>query len=264
MLVVAHGADSGWNRRVREVVEAVRWPGPVAVTFLMGGEGGAGSWNDATTLLERAGAERIVAVPFMVSSHGAHVWQIRHYADSTVALPAALASHHHGEVRRAAVPMVVTGALDDAPELGEVLADRWAELGSARRERPIVLVAHGPESDADAARWVAGLRSAMAPLAKRIGEERLRIGLLRDDAPPAVRDSSVGAIRDTIRAMAARGGDSVLVLTVLVSSGRIDRVKIPADLAGLPVDYVGTALSPHPAMARWIERVAREATAMTP
>ncbi len=47
-------------------------------------------------------------------------------------------------------------------------------------------------------------------------------------------------------------------MTVLISQGAINRVVIPQDLAGMPVRYVGTALAPHPSLARWIERIAHE------
>jgi hypothetical protein len=47
-----------------------------------------------------------------------------------------------------------------------------------------------------------------------------------------------------------------MVMTVLVSSGLIDRVRVPADLAGTPMRYAPTVLAPHPALARWIARMA--------
>jgi hypothetical protein len=82
--------------------------------------------------------------------------------------------------------------------------------------------------------------------------------MLRDDAAPAERARAVTALRDTIAAVAARDGDSVLVMTVLISSGGINRVTVPRDLAGMPMRYAGVVLAPHPALARWIERVAAD------
>jgi hypothetical protein len=120
----------------------------------------------------------------------------------------------------------------------------------------VLLVAHGPSTDADALAWEEALRVATAPLAIALDDTPLRIGLLRDDAPAPVRARAVAALRDTVTALAARSADSVLVMTVLVSSGSIDRVRIPQDLAGLPIHYAGMSLAPHPALARWIERVA--------
>ena len=82
--------------------------------------------------------------------------------------------------------------------------------------------------------------------------------LLRDDAPASVRAAAVRAMRDTISALAARASDSVSVLPVLISNGSLSTVKIPADIAGLPVRYRAVGLAPSSALARWIERCAAE------
>jgi sirohydrochlorin ferrochelatase len=256
LLVVAHGADSGWNARVRQVVEAVRWDGPVELAFLMGAEAESASWNGAVTRLDAAGIDSLVVVPLMVSSHGAHTRQIRYYAGELPALPSALAGHDHGPTLRPRAATRVTAALDASPELGEILLARWSERPTSDQARSVVLVAHGPTSDQDAARWEAAILSANAPLAAALQHRVLRVGLLRDDAPPPERALAVAAIRDTIAAIAARDADSVLVMTVLVSSGGINRVTVPRDLAGTPMRYAGVVLAPHPALARWIERIA--------
>jgi hypothetical protein len=45
-------------------------------------------------------------------------------------------------------------------------------------------------------------------------------------------------------------------MTVLISSGTINSTVVPRDLTGMPMRYVGAALAPDVALARWIERVA--------
>ncbi len=260
LLVVAHGADSTWNALVDEVVAQVRWDGPVETAFLMGdaahhGEG----WNDALRKVEARGATRLVVVPLMVSSHGAHTRQIGHYAGLIPELPAALAGHVHGPVNHPTMAVAVTPALDASPELGTILLDRWRALDPADRTRPVVLVAHGPTSEQDARRWEAALLKANQPLIAELDGKPLRVGLLRDDAPAPVRARAVAAIRDTITALAGASGGDVLVMTVLVSSSGLNVVRVPTDLAGTPMRYAGVVLSPHPALARWIERVAGEA-----
>ena len=256
LLVVAHGADSGWNARVREVVAAVRWDGPVELAFLMGAEAESASWNGAVTRLDAAGIDSLVVVPLMVSSHGAHTRQIRHYAGELAELPSVLAGHDHGPTLRPRAATRVTAALDASPELGQILLARWRERPSSDHARSVVLVAHGPTGDQDAARWEAAILSANAPLAAALKNRVLRVGLLRDDAPPPERARAVAAIRDSIVAIAARDADSVLVMTVLISSGGINRVTVPRDLADTPMRYAGVVLAPHLALARWIERMA--------
>lgn len=261
LLVVAHGSDSTWNQRVRDVMAEVRWHGPVRLAFLMGPEARTASWDAGVTALLKAGADSLVVVPLMVSTHGSHVRQIEHYAGLRAELPPELArmGHDHHAAVVPTVPVRVTTALDAAPELGEALAARWEALPAADRARPLVLVAHGPTGEADVAPWIRGIRAATAPLERALAGRPLHVGLLRDDAPAAVRAGAVAGIRDTITALARAHGDSVTVMTVLVSSGQINRVKVPRDLEGMPMRYVGAALAPHPAIARWIERVARGA-----
>lgn len=257
LLVVAHGADSGWNAGVRQVLAQVAWQGPVELAFLMGAEAATASWDRAIERLQAAAIDSIVVVPLMVSSHGAHTRQILHYAGELPELPEALMGHAHGDMTPPRLPVRLTAALDAAPELGRVLLDRWLARDTRERGLPVMLVAHGPSTDADALEWERALHAANAPLQAALEGRPLRVGLLRDDAAPPERAKAVQAIRDTIAALSQRHGDSVLVMTVLISSGGINRVKVPADLADTPMRYAGVVLAPHPQLARWIERVAR-------
>lgn len=259
LLVVAHGADTGWNARVRHTMAQVEWPyGPTALAFLMGPEARTAGWDGAVAALVRDKAGAIIIVPLLVSSHGGHYRQIEHYAGLRDSWDGSGTRHDH-PVSRPPVPVRVTPALDAAPELGEALASGWAALGERDRRRPVILIAHGPTAEAEGRRWVANLTEAVIPALRRAGHTApARVGLLRDDAPPPERARAVAEIRDTILALSRRTGDSVVALTALISSGAIDRIKIPRDLASLPVRYHPTALTPRPEIARWIERIARE------
>lgn len=258
LLVVAHGADSAWNARVDAVAAEVSWPGPVETVFLMGSAAESRTWDRALARLVEHGATRAVAVPLMVSSFGAHARQIQFYAGEIPELPPELASmgHMHQHTGGNPIPVSVTGALDGAPELGIVLRDRFLALSEREQLAPLVFVAHGPVNEVDVPKWLAGLNHALRPLAEAHTDAPIRIGLLRDDADPPIRAQAIATLRDTITALAGRAGDSVTVMTVLVSSGQIDRVKVPNDLKGLPMRYVGSVLAPHPALAQWIVRMA--------
>lgn len=259
LLVVAHGADSGWNARVEQSVREVRWEsGPARLAYLMGPGAQTASWDRATRELVAAGAKSIVVVPLMVSSRGEHVTQIRFYAGEVATLPTELQSmvgHGQHAVSPPPVPMEVTSALDAAPELGAILLSRWRGLAEADRRRPLLLIAHGPSADSLAPHWIEALTAATRPLATEMNAP-VHIGLLRDDAEPAVRAAAIRGIRDSITALALTSGDSVTTMTVLVSSGTINTITVPKDLAGMPIRYFGISLAPHPELARWIERVA--------
>ena len=262
LLLVAHGANPEWNARVRQTLAQVVWtPGPVGAAFLMGAEADTAGWGPAVARLVREGAKEIVVVPLMVSSHGSHYRQIRYYAGELDSLPPELAGHDHGEHTEPAVPMRVTPALDASPELAAALAARWAELDERDRSRPLLLVAHGPNSPEDAERWIADITAVSEGLRKATGRE-LHVALLRDDAPAPVRAAAVQAMRDSVLAMAARARDSVVAMPVMISSGSITRTKIPRDLADLPLRYRAEPLAPLAALARWIERSASLALAV--
>ena len=263
LLLVAHGAGHEWNARVRETLAQVRWTrGPAGVAFLMGEEADSAGWDAAVARLIRDGAKEIVVVPLMVSSHGSHYRQIRYYAGELDSLPPELASHDHGPAHAApAVPMRVTPALDAAPELAQALAGRWSALDERDRGRPLLLVAHGPNSAGDAERWIADISAVSEGLRRATGRE-LHVALLRDDAPAAVRAAAVQAMRDSVLAMAARAGDSVVAMPVMISSGSITRTRIPRDLADLPLRYHAEPLAPQAVLARWIERSAALAVAV--
>ena len=259
LLVVAHGANADWNGQVRETVAQVRWTaGPTTVAFLMGQESGSSGWTRAVERLVAQGARSIVVVPLLVSSHGSHYRQIRFYAGELEKLPPELEAHDHGPDGPPPVPMQVTSALDAAPELQEAVAIRWSGLDPRLKSAPLVLLGHGPTDDTDAVRWSAAFETALARVRALGHQEESRPALMRDDAPPPERARAITRMRDTVTALAARSGDSVTVMTILIAQGQMTRARIPRDLEGLPVRYAPMGLTPLPAIARWIERVAGE------
>ena len=259
LLLVSHGANAEWNGQVRETMAQVRWDGPTQAAFLMGPEAETSGWNQAVAALVASGAKSIVVVPLMVSSFGSHYRQIQFYAGVIDSLPGELAGHDHGEHLAPPIPMAVTPALDASPEMLDALVERWRELDDARRTAPLVLLGHGPQAPDDANRWLAAFQSALEQLKSAGHSADGRSALLRDDAPPEVRAASIQEMRDTVSALATRASDSVTVMTVLISHGGMQRVTIPRDLEGLPVRYAPVSLTPLAAIARWIERVARDA-----
>jgi sirohydrochlorin cobaltochelatase len=263
LLIVAHGATPAWNARVRETVAQVKWDrGPVAVAFLMGGEADSAGWSAGVKQLVAYGAIDAIVVPLMISTYGDHVRQIEHYAGVRSEIPAGLAEHDHRDPEaQVTLPMRVTGGLDAAPELGAILLDAWRALPAGDRARAVLLLAHGPQTDVDAAHWSRNLGTVGQVLSAGGLAADLRIALVRDDAAPAVRAAAIQEARDTVTALAARTRDSVVVIPILISTGSLDRLKLPGDLAGVPAAMRPAPLAPSPRLARWIERVALDALA---
>jgi sirohydrochlorin ferrochelatase len=260
LLVVAHGAGPEWNSRVRETIGQVQWDsGPVAPAFLMGAEAQSASFGAAMERLLAAGAKAVVVVPLMISSAGSHYRQVRFYARELPALPSELAAHaHYAPPDRWPVPVRVTGALDGSPEMTAILRQRASDLAPADQRRALSFIAHGPSDSAQVATWITDLERAVRPVAGERGVP-FSIGLLRDDADPPVRKEAVQRIREDIDRLARETTDSVVVLSLLISQGSLNRIALPADLVGMPIRYQPSSLAPSPFLARWIERMATSA-----
>ena len=79
--------------------------------------------------------------------------------------------------------MRVTAALDDAPEVAHVLADRARALATAPGDQALFLVGHGPNSAEGYAAWMANLRPIADSVAALTHFRDVKVGLVRDDAP---------------------------------------------------------------------------------
>lgn len=266
-LVVAHGANPEWNAPVLETARQADTAGPVEVAFLMGPAAAERRFQDAVRALVEAGADRVVVVPLFVSSHSGHYEQMRWLAGETDTLSPIMIEHlHHAGIERpdVAVPVELAPALDDSPELARVLTDRALALADDPAERSLFLVGHGPNSAEDHAAWMENLRHVAERVREEAGFADVKVGLVRDDAPEAVRAEAVRGIRETIQLQHAASDRDVVVVPILISSGRVSAEKIPADLQGLPIVYDGTPILPHPAIARWIESRVRTLAANAP
>lgn len=267
-LLVAHGGSEGWNARVQQVAREVRTGGPVAVSFLMGPGAAQNRFQDEVDSLVRAGATRVVVVPLLVSSYSGHFEQIRYLAGQTDSLEEEMMHHLHmaGIARPAArVPMSMTRAFDDAPEMARVLAAHARRLApNDAGDRALFLMAHGPNDPLDHAAWMRNLRAVADSVRRISGFRDVKVGVVRDDAPPPVRAEAVKEIRDLVSLQASWTGKPVVVIPILVSSGEVGGVKFPRDLDGLPVVYDNLPLLPEAPMARWIEARVRDAAAGRP
>ncbi|HEX6694125.1 MAG TPA: CbiX/SirB N-terminal domain-containing protein [Longimicrobiales bacterium] len=267
-LVIAHGGGPEWDAQVRTVAAQVNTGGPVEVSFLMGPGAKTAPFQSAAKKLVDAGAKEIVVVPVLVSSHSGHYDQIRYLAGLIDSIDETMMHHlHMGGIERAAVnvPIRVAAALDNAPEMAVVLAERARAAAAEPASQALFLIGHGSNSAEDHAAWMANLRPVADSVKSLTGFRSVLIGLVRDDAPAAVRAEAVRSAREMIQLQAAVTGRDVVVIPILISRGQVSEQKIPADLQGLPIRYAPVPLLPHPQIARWIEKRVRDVSvAATP
>ncbi|MGH7694895.1 MAG: sirohydrochlorin chelatase [Gemmatimonadaceae bacterium] len=266
-IVVAHGADREWNAPVEALAASLVTAGPVRVAFLMGEGAKTRAFAEAARQLEALGVQQIVVVPLLVSSHSAHYTQIRWLAGLVDSIDARLAEHMHHmgvEPAKVRVPIRVAPALDDATELGDVLAERASAMAKSPREQALFLVAHGPNDAEEYALWMENLRRVAERVREKTGFRDVRVDAVRDDAPPAVRAEAVRRVRELITLQQAATQREVVVVPILISRGKMTRSTLVKDLEGLPIVYSGAALLPHPALARWAEGQVRDAPTRAP
>jgi sirohydrochlorin ferrochelatase len=263
-IVIAHGGEPEWNAEVERIARTAQTGGPLELAYLMGPAAETHRFQDQVAKLVKQGATEIVIVPLLVSSHSGHYEQLRWLAGLTDSLDEMMHHHlHMGGLARPSVnvPLRVARALDDAPELASVLAERALALTTKPREQALFLVAHGPNSAEDYAEWMRHLRVVAEQVKQETGFRDVRVDMVRDDAPAPVRAEAVLRVRELIALQGELTKQPVIVVPVLISKGRVSKEKFRADLAGLNAVYEGTPLLPHTLLARWIERRVSEVTA---
>jgi sirohydrochlorin cobaltochelatase len=255
LLLVAHGGDSLWNAPVLQLAKEFGPDTAVEVALLMGPYAARYRFQDAVARLLEQGATGIVIVPLLVSSHSGHYEQIRYLAGLTDTLDPVM--HHHLEhagIRRpeVAIPIRLASALDDAPELAEILVERALALAHEPARQAVLLLGHGPNSAEEYAEWMLRLRRVADSVAARGGFADVRVELLREDAPPNVRAEAVRRAREIVSLQYRFTERPVVVVPVLLSRGGIARGRLEADLAGLPIVLGRDPLLPHRALSRWV------------
>lgn len=244
LVIVAHGASTTWNERVLQVAEKVDWPGPKGVVFLMK----APPENDLATVMariEQAGVERIVVVPLLVSSFSNHFEEIRYYTGARTTPP----EHAHHKPVKTRARLVMTSAMDDHELISQVLASQARQISTRPDGETLVLVAHGPNDEAENRVWLEKLSQHAARIQKELPFRKIEVTTLRDDAPKPVRDAATEQLRGMVKSASAEG--RVLVVPVLVSVGHIQK-QIRERLAGLDYTMAEFGIASQPEAEKWI------------
>ena len=227
VLVVAHGSTAAWNANVEAAVTIMRQHTPSQAAYLMGAKNRTP--QEAYDDLVAAGVQRVVIVPLLVSSYSSHYEQVRFIGRLRDDYPGSdwmNLTPLHGP----ADVVGVTPALDAHPILADILSDRARALSRDPSTESLVIVAHGPNGDADADRWMGVIRDLGAQIRSRVPFREIDVRLLRDDAPTPVKDQALAALRDSVASRAASG--RVVVVPLLLGPGRVVD-QIPTVLTGL-------------------------------
>ncbi|MFD0960166.1 sirohydrochlorin chelatase [Paenibacillus chungangensis] len=252
VLVISHGSrDAGWvslvdaavvaasSRCAEHVREQVGMEVPVVSSFLEIVENRL--IQDGIDDLERQGVTDIFVVPLFVSSGSTHVDEIA----QAFGYPS-IADGFCGDLGtfRTSANITYGRPMDDAPEVIELLLDNLSELSVRPSEEALLLIGHGSEEPVFRERWQRGLSRLAERLCDLGGFARADYALLLPDE----------ASRKLTALQSAQPDEPIIVVPLFLSQGYFTNHVIPARLAGLAYRYNGSAMLPHPAIERWIER----------
>lgn len=256
VLLMAHGGPPDWNRSVLAAVEPLRGNYKLEVAF---GMADAASIQEGIRRLEAGGVRKIGVVRLFVSGESwyGRTGQILGLAAGAPEPPAGdghAAGHHghdHGmafwKVRTSASYALSERGLAEAPEMGAVLADRAKTLSRAPDLEDVLILAHGPDEDAENERWIAYIDARADAVRKALPFRRVQIETLREDWPEK-REEAERRIRAFVQRASNTGGRAIVIPFRVQGFGPYAKV-----LGGL--DYVsdGVGLLPHPGVTNWIE-----------
>jgi hypothetical protein len=150
----------------------------------------------------------------------------------------------------ATLPIRMTSALDDHAIVAEILADRARALSRDPAQEVLMLVAHGPNDEAENAQWLENMRHLAARMPQAAAFARIEVSTVRDDADDSVRAHATQELRGMVE-RAHSEQRRALIVPLLLSYGGIES-GIRTRLEGLDYVMADRALLPDPRIARWI------------
>jgi hypothetical protein len=261
VLVMAHGGGGAWNAEVEKMLAPIRKDYRLELAF---GMADAASLEAAVHKLEAEGAKRIAVVRLFVSGDS-FLDRTEQILGLAPGAPAKTGQHATGDRaghggHSMALWRIETGArfalsregLADAPEMGAVLAARARALSRAAKDETVLILAHGPEDDAENARWLSQIDRRAEAVRQALPFRAVRVETLREDWPEK-RAASEARIRAFVTE-ASRNGGRVIVLPYRVAGfGPYAEV-----LKGLAYMSDGKGLMPSDEAGQWVRRQIEE------
>ncbi len=248
VLVMAHGGGSAWNKSVKRAVKEAELPYPYRIFLGMGDNAyEQRELQNMVSDLESDGAHTIYVVPLLVSSYSEVARQWKYLLGIDVQ-PGFMNNPLFPVQKHSSVHFA--DPLNDSAVVVEILLDRAHEISSDPSKESVIIVSHGPNDNADNARWIEILKSIALRLRERGGYRNVEGITLRDDAAAAVRQQAVDYLRYRVKA-ADQAGTRALVVTLLLAPGGIEH-KIGLELRGLNYAFNTKALLPDSRISEWI------------
>lgn len=257
VLVMAHGGSEAWDEAVLEAVAPLGDEYPLEVAF---GMADAATIQEAVAKLEARGVKRIGVVRLFISGESWYdrTREILGLIDGAPERPAAAAEHDHSaesghsmafwRIETDASFALSRDGLANADRMGAVLADRARRLSRDPTHEDVLILAHGPEDDAENTRWLAHIDAQADAVRASLPFRRVRVETLREDWPDK-RAVAEARIREFVRSTTETGGRAIAIPFRVQGFGPYADV-----LEGLDYAADGQGLLPHEAVTGWIRR----------
>ncbi len=247
VLIMAHGGSPRWNKTVKDTVKEAQIDYPTRIFFGMGhSKEEADQLQAEVRALERKVAT-IIVVPMLVSSYSEIYRQWRYLLGVDVA-PGFSTTNFFPISKRATIQFA--DPFNDDPIISLILLDRAREISQNPKQENVILVAHGPNDNADNERWLQMLGKVSRTIQSRAGFKSVQGMTLRDDAPSEIRSNAVSLLRDRIESI-NRAGERALVIPFLIAPGGVEN-KIGVALKGLEYTLNARVIAPDHRLAQWI------------
>jgi sirohydrochlorin ferrochelatase len=258
ILVMAHGGNAAWNAEVEAMLAPLGRELRLETAF---GMADPVRLQAAVQRLEARGARRIGIVRLFISgdSFKERTEQILGLRPGAGPRPAPTDAAHAGHaghdmslwrIETASRFALSADGLADAPEVGAVLADRVRALSRNPATESVLIIAHGPEDDAENARWIAQISQRAEAVRAAGAFRRVEVQTLREDWPEKRADSEA-RIRAFVTAAAADNGQAIVIPYRVAGFGPYARV-----LEGLTYQADRRGLLPSEEVASWVRRQA--------
>jgi hypothetical protein len=266
VLVMAHGGGPAWNGEVQAMLAPLKSDYPLELAF---GMADPASMEAAVRKLEGQGASRIAVVRLFVSgeSFRDRTEQILGIRPGAAPKPAASNDHAAHEAHGghdmslwridSKARFALSGeGLADAAEMGTVLAARARALSRDPARESVLILAHGPEDDAENQRWIAALEARAAAVLALAPFRRVEVMTLREDWPEK-RAESEKRIRAFVEQAGGDGGKAIVIPYRVQGFG-----PYAETLKGLAYASDGRGLLPSTEVQHWVRRQARDLRAV--
>ncbi|MGO0122593.1 S-layer homology domain-containing protein [Desulfothermobacter acidiphilus] len=227
VLVLAHGAnDPKWFTPVWELVYGLQehLPWPVELGFL---EAINPDIPEAVAKLNHQGVNRIIAVPFFISTYSNHIEEIKYILGLRKDLPDPEEKLERAEP---AGEVILTRALDDHPLFASLLTRLATSLVQNPEQEVVVLAAHGSDSEEGQEGWRQNLASLGEQMKASSGGKIKEVlyGFIFEGASPS--------LEETVSRVIYEKKKTALVVPVMISEGYFTGVKVPGILKKFPQD----------------------------